>query len=175
MVLKRHLILIEGILVNKRELPRFSSIREEKLVTKDEIANLLESMLDKELGDLDSPSANDWVKIEKKFGCQFPKEFKYFIELMSEYVFPGEILNVSSGKTNGNDTIEFTYDYEMKEGFWKNELIPFYSIGNGDYFCFHSKECHQTGVYYYFHEEHGVTKEADNFEDWLNQLPTYLN
>ncbi|EEM02756.1 MULTISPECIES: SMI1/KNR4 family protein [Bacillus] len=144
-------------------------------MTKDEIANLLESMLDKELGDLDSPSANDWVKIEKKFGCQFPKEFKYFIELMSEYVFPGEILNVSSGKTNGNDTIEFTYDYEMKEGFWKNELIPFYSIGNGDYFCFHSKECHQTGVYYYFHEEHGVTKEADNFEDWLNQLPTYLN
>ena len=33
----------------------------------------------------------------------------------------------------------------------------------------------RTGVYFYFHEEHGVTKEADNFEEWLNQLPTYLN
>ena len=30
-----------------------------------------------------------------------------------------DILNVSSGKTNGNDTIEFIYDYEMKEGFGK--------------------------------------------------------
>lgn len=35
---------------------------------------------------------------------------------MSEYSFPGDILNVSSGKTNGNDTIEFTYDYEIKQG-----------------------------------------------------------
>ncbi|MFE6587614.1 SMI1/KNR4 family protein, partial [Bacillus mobilis] len=96
---------------------------------KDEIANLLDSMLDKELEDLDSPSDNDWRELEKKFGCQFPKEFKCFIELMSEYVFPGDILNVSSGRTNGNDTIELIYNYEMKEGFWKKELIPFYSIG----------------------------------------------
>lgn len=142
---------------------------------KDEIANLLDSMLDKELEDLDSPSDNDWRELEKKFGCQFPKEFKCFIELMSEYVFPGDILNVSSGRTNGNDTIEFIYKYEMNEGFWKKELIPFYSIGNGDYFCLHSKEGQRTGVYFYFHEEHGVTKEADDFDEWLNQLPTYLN
>ena len=40
---------------------------------KDEIANLLDSMLDKELEDLDSPSDNDWRELEKKFGCQFPK------------------------------------------------------------------------------------------------------
>ena len=38
---------------------------------------------------------------------------------MSEYVFPGDILNVSSGRTNGNDTIEFIYNYEMNEGFGK--------------------------------------------------------
>ena len=45
-------------------------------------------MLDKELEDLDSLQ----IMIEgtgEKFGCQFPKEFKCFIELMSEYVFPG--------------------------------------------------------------------------------------
>jgi hypothetical protein len=144
-------------------------------VTKDEISNLLDSILDKELGNLDPPSASDWVKIEKKFGCQFPNEFKYFIELMSEYVFPGDILNVSSGDTNGNDTIEFTYDYEMKQGYWEKELIPFYGIGNGDYFCLHSKECPHTRVYYYSHEEHDVAKEADNFEGWLNQLPTFLS
>lgn len=44
---------------------------------------------------------------------------------MSEFVFTGDILNVSTSKTNGNDTIEFTYDYEMNEGFWEKELIPF--------------------------------------------------
>ncbi|WP_331460411.1 SMI1/KNR4 family protein [Gracilibacillus suaedae] len=82
-------------------------------MTRDEIANLLDGILDKELGNLDIPSASDWENIEKKFGCQFPSEFKFFIELMSEYSFPGDILNVSNGNTNGNDTIEFTYDYEI--------------------------------------------------------------
>lgn len=142
---------------------------------RDEIENLLDGMLDKELGKLDCPSASDWVKIEKKFGCQFPENFRFFIELMSEYSFPGDILNVSNGKTNGNDTIDFTYDYEMKQGGWKEELIPFYSIGNGDYFCLISKECPNTGVYYYAHEENNIEREADNFEEWLNQLPTFLS
>lgn len=144
-------------------------------MTKDAIANILDSILDKEWGNLDSPSASDWLKIENKFGCEFPNEFKFFIELMSEYVFPGDILNVSSGKTNGNDTIEFTYDYEIKEGYWEKELIPFYSIGNGDYFCLRSKDCPHTGVYYFSHEEHRIDKEADNFTEWLNQLPTFLS
>lgn len=110
----------------------------------------------------------------KKFGCQFPAAFKLFIELMSEYSFPGDILNVSNGKTNGNDTIEFTYDYEMKQGNWKKELIPFYSIGNGDYFCLLSNECPKAGVYYYSHEDGNINKEANNFVEWLKQLPTFL-
>ena len=148
---------------------------EEYLVTKDEITTLLDGILDKELGNLDIPSASDWARIENKFGCQFPTEFRFFIELMSEYSFPGDILNVSNGKTNGNDTIEFTYDYEMKQGRWKEELIPFYSIGNGDYFCLLSSECPDTGVYYYSHEENGIEREADHFEEWLNQLPTFLS
>lgn len=144
-------------------------------MTKDEIVALLDSILDKELGKLDIPLASDWEKIEKKFGCQFPSEFKFFIELMSEYSFPGDILNVSNGRTNGNDTIEFTYDYEMKQGGWKKELIPFYSIGNGDYFCLLSNECPNTGVYYYSHEEANINKEVNNFEEWLKQLPTFLS
>ena len=69
---------------------------------------------------------------------------------MSEYVFPGDILNVSSGKTNGNDTIEFIYDYEMKRRFLEKRTNPFYSIGNGDYFCLHSKEGQRTGFTFIF-------------------------
>ena len=144
-------------------------------MTRDEIAILLDDILDKEFGSLDIPSASDWEKIEKKFGCHFSSEFKLFIEMMSEYSFPGDILNVSNGKTNGNDSIEFTYDYEMKQRGWKEELIPFYSIGNGDYFCLLSNECPNTGVYYYSHEENNIGKEAANFEEWLNQLPTFLS
>lgn len=45
----------------------------------DELENLLDGMLDN-LRKLDYPSASDWVKIEKKFGCEFPLEFKLFIE-----------------------------------------------------------------------------------------------
>jgi hypothetical protein len=144
-------------------------------VTRDEIKNLLDSILEKEFEKLDIPTSRDWEKIERKFGCPFPNEFRYFIELMSEYVFPGDILNVSEGKTNENDTIEFTYDYEMKEGYWREELIPFYNIGNGDYFCLLSNECPNTGVYYYSYEENNVKKEADNFNEWLLQLPTFLS
>lgn len=144
-------------------------------MTRNEIANLLDGILDKELENLDIPSVSDWERIEKKFKCQFPKEFRFFIELMSEYSFPGDNLNVSNVKTNGNDTIEFTYDYEMKQGGWEEELIPFYSVGNGDYFCLFSNECPNTGVYYYSHEENNIEKEADNFEEWLNQLPIFLS
>lgn len=36
---------------------------------KDEIVNLLDSMLDKELEDLDFFLDNDWRELEKKFGC----------------------------------------------------------------------------------------------------------
>ncbi|UTR16755.1 SMI1/KNR4 family protein [Salipaludibacillus sp. LMS25] len=144
-------------------------------MTRDEISNLLDAILDKNPENLDTPSASDWEYIEKKFGCQFPLEFKFFIELMSVYSFPGDILNVSTGKTNGNDTIKLTYDYEMKQEGWKEKLIPFYSIGNGDYFCLLSNECPNTGVYYYSHEEANIDKEADDFEEWLKQLPDFLS
>lgn len=137
--------------------------------------NLLSDILEKETLELDKPSLNDWEKIERKFDCQFPIEFKYFLELMCSFSFPGDILNVSLGKTNGNDTIEFTYDYEMKEGGWQKELIPFYNIGNGDYFCLLSSECPKTGVYYYSHEDGSIEKEADTFEQWIRQLPDFLS
>lgn len=57
-----------------------------------------------------------WLNIEKFFNCKFPKEFKYFIDLMSEYIFPGDILNISSDDNNGNDTIIFTYNFEIEYG-----------------------------------------------------------
>lgn len=144
-------------------------------MTKHEIINVLDGILDKEMNVLDFPSMSDWTQIEKNFNCKFPTEFIFFIELMSEYSFPGDILNVSSGKTNGNDTIQFTYDYEVKHGGWKEGLIPFYNIGNGDYVCLLSNECPDTGVYYYSHEDGIIKQDATTFEEWIKELPAFLS
>lgn len=38
--------------------------------------------------------------------ANFGDEFTYFFNLISKYVLPG-ILNVSTGKNNGNDLIKF--------------------------------------------------------------------
>lgn len=40
-------------------------------MTKDEVEKLLISVLDKETESLESPLANDWIKIEKKFDVNF--------------------------------------------------------------------------------------------------------
>lgn len=75
-------------------------------MTRYEVEKILASVLDKEGSAFDPPSQGDWDKMSKKFKCKFSEEFKFFIELMSEYSFPGDIFNVSSGRTNGNDSIE---------------------------------------------------------------------
>ena len=89
---------------------------------KDDIRFLLDGLLDKEPAVLSAPTSEDWLRVEAKFNCRFPSDFISFIELMSEYSFPGDILNISDVDTNGNDTIEFTYDYEMKHGMWKKKI-----------------------------------------------------
>ncbi|WP_336883795.1 SMI1/KNR4 family protein [Priestia koreensis] len=50
----------------------------------------------------------------------------------------------------------------------------FYSIGNGDYFCLLTSEEVNEAVYYYSHENSGIEKEADDFQEWLIQLPFFL-
>lgn len=143
-------------------------------MNKDEIESLLEDILEAEVGQHDPPSSDDWKQLENKFSCKFNYEFRYFIELMASYSFPGDILNVSTGQTNGNDMIEFTYDYEINQGHWNSDLIPFYSIGNGDYFCLNSKECPMSPVYYLYHEDSRVEKYSNSFADWIKGLPDFL-
>lgn len=46
-------------------------------MTRDEIANLLDSILDKELGNLDIPSASDWEHIEKSLDVNFQQHLNY--------------------------------------------------------------------------------------------------
>lgn len=121
------------------------------------------------------PSSKDWSDLESYFQCKFCDEFKLFIELMSEYCFPGDILNVNSVNNNGNDTIILVYNFEMENGEWRKEFIPFYSIGNGEYFCLNKDECPDSKVYYYIHEINDVEIEEESFEDWIKKLPEFLS
>jgi hypothetical protein len=106
---------------------------------------------------------------------KFPQEFVFFMELMTEFSFPGDILNVvTSGRTNGNDTIAFTYDFERSNGVWPPDLIPFYAVGNGDYFCFRSSEGASSHIYYIYHEDGRVEKHSESFEVWVKELPKFL-
>ena len=140
-------------------------------MTKQEIRALLSTVLSTECDPVVPPTAAEWQAIEKRFGTRFPKEFVYFIELMSEFSFPGDIYNVSQAdRTNGNDTIELVYENERLNSAWPEELIPFYGIGNGDYFALNRNEGSTSAVYYRYHENGRIEKYSDSFNSWLVQL-----
>ncbi len=143
-------------------------------MTHDEVEAILSQVLDREWEILDPPSMRDWGELEYKFNCKFSDDFKIFITLMSKYVFPG-ILNVSTGKNNGNDLIVFVYDYEIKNGNWDADLIPFLDVGNGDYFCISAKQSPKSPVYYYYSEDFDVEEYNRNLEEWIKNLPQFLN
>ena len=145
------------------------------MMTHQEVEMILSQVLKKESAPYDLPTADDWKFLRHKFGTDFPNEFISFIELMSTYAFPGEILNVArTGNTNGNDQIASAFDSEMQNGKWNPNLVPFYAIGNGDYFCLSSKEGRNSPVYYYYHEDAHHERFAMNFDSWLNGLKAFL-
>lgn len=144
-------------------------------MTKEDIEAILKTVIEQEVTKLEPPSQKDWFILEDKFSCSFSYEFKVFIELMSQYSFPGDILNVSTCLTNGNDTIEFTYDYELSRSNWSPDMIPFYSVGNGDYFCLSKKESPSSRVYYYYHEDNRTEHYSDSFENWIEELPKFFS
>ncbi|MBU3174526.1 SMI1/KNR4 family protein [Clostridium estertheticum] len=139
-----------------------------------EVEDILASILEKETEILDKPTEDEWKELSGVFNYTFSNEFQYFIELMAEWSFPGDIYNVSKGNTNGNDTIEEVYEHEMNNGNWDSKMIPFYGIGNGDYFCLNAMELNEVKVYYYY-DDKGIFEEySDNLCKWIKDLPMFL-
>jgi len=143
-------------------------------MTPAEVESVLQRVLRPEAVPLDPPTVEDWRQLESRFGCRFGNEFKSFIALMSKYQFPGDILNVSSGRTNGNDSIELAFEYESQESGWDANMIPFYAIGNGDYFCLSKEECPASRVFYYYADRKTFEPYSGTVEDWIQQLPLFL-
>lgn len=65
-------------------------------------------------------------------------------------------------------------DWEMQSGRWNKNMIPFYGIGNGDYFCLCSKEGKKSKVYYYYEDKSLFEPYTDSFEEWIEQLHDFL-
>ncbi|REK18545.1 MAG: SMI1/KNR4 family protein [Planctomycetota bacterium] len=144
-------------------------------MTKDEIRSVLVTCLSPEIPGFQPPTDLEWQSFENRFSCRFPSEMRDFIDLMAEYAFPGDILNVGAGPNNGNDTVELAYDLEIKENpTWSAEMVPFYSIGNGDYFCVSSLQCPDSPVYYYYAERGRFEEYSPSFEKWVLDLPQFL-
>ncbi|WP_242274689.1 SMI1/KNR4 family protein [Bacillus cereus group sp. BfR-BA-01310] len=85
-----------------------------------EVESILSNILERETEVLDKPTDKEWKGLSDKFNCSLSNEFKYFIELMTFWSFPGDIYNVSKGKTNGNDTLEEVYNCEMSNSNWNS-------------------------------------------------------
>ena len=143
-------------------------------MTYTEIETALQQLLRPEAVPYDAPTDADWQSFESRYGCHLGDEFKAFIALMSKYQFPGDILNVSSGRTNRNDSISVAYQYELQGAGWDAKMLPFYAIGNGDYFCLNSLECPDSRVFYYYAETQVFKPYCDSFEQWIQALPEFL-
>lgn len=136
-----------------------------------EIESILKTILEKETDKLYKPTIKEWSELSCKFNYSFSDEFRYFIELMSVWSFPGDIYNVSRVNTNGNDTIEDVYNHEMKNSNWNEDMIPFYGIGNGDYFCINKLD---SKVYYYYSDKYTFEEYCYNFKTWIENLPNFF-
>ena len=90
-------------------------------MTRDSIENILNSTLKIQTDKPIYPTKEEWDRFENYFGCEFSTEFKWFIDFMSKYSFPGEIYNVKDKSINGNDTIIFVYEYESKYDDWDKD------------------------------------------------------
>ena len=138
---------------------------------KNEIETILSMCLEKEEYEYSIPSNEDWKKLEKKVDFMFPETFKTFIDFMSVFSFPGDIYNVLEDNNNGNDSILQVYMHECQYPEWDKSMIPFYGIGNGDYFCICKNDAK---IYYYYQDEFKSECYSENMDDWIRDLPHFL-
>ncbi len=144
-------------------------------MTRDQVRGLLARLIPAAPVRFEPPSRAAWAALEQRFDTKFPDEFVYFIDLMGEFVFPGEIYNVSDeGRTHYDATMEYVYDDEVNFSQWPADFIPFYGIGNGDYFALNCKEGSATRVYYRDHEDGSMVVHSPSFSAWLDELPATL-
>src|SRR5881392_1721696 len=79
-----------------------------------------------------------WIELEMYFDFRLPDDFKDFVAEAAEYWFEGEIptgrIDESTGKLEWLQIVKRERDESGNP--IPNHLVPFCSVGNGDYHCF---------------------------------------
>ena len=139
------------------------------------IRRVIEGVLQPARGSYHKPTSAEWASLEAELGTAFPPDFKRLLEVLSDFEFPGDIYNVSSAQpSNGNDLIADVYAFERGQGALPEWMVPFYGIGNGDYFCLDRRTGAQSAVFFW---DHGAASEAaysPSVEAWIASLPDFL-
>ena len=144
-------------------------------MTRSEILAILSRVLPPANQRYDAPLREDWVDLERKFGTTFPPEFVDFVELLPQFEFPGDFYNVRRAPTtNGNDHIVVVFDQERAHSVWPEWLIPFYGIGNGDYFGLDARLGPASLVHYWYHKRGAADVYAKSFGEWVSGLESFL-
>ena len=139
-----------------------------------EILEIIRPLLINYNDDYDLPTDADWDMHENYFNTEFSDTYKELIRLISKYE-ETEILNISSGKTNGGYRVLTAYKIETELGNWPEIMIPIYYNGIGDYDCLNSNEGKISKVYTVYHEDRSVEVVADSIEEWIVELPKSLS
>lgn len=115
-------------------------------MTRDEARDLVEDLVRKYEGHFDpsverldepydAPTDADWALPQEELGCSFSPALVGFMEPMTAYHCPGVGDVTREGRTNGDSTIDWTYDHELSFGRCDADLVPFLDIGDGTYYC----------------------------------------
>jgi hypothetical protein len=141
----------------------------------DEIERILRRCLAAANPPYDRPSRAEWMALERRFSTKFPASFVGFMNALTGFEFPGDIYNVAESKhTNGNDGIVRAYESQLEDPQWPRWFVPFYGIGNGDYFGLDSRAETESSVYYWYHEQRKAKSYCASFDEWLCGLEEFL-
>jgi hypothetical protein len=144
-------------------------------LTRDELSSRLASLCQPRLPALPGPTSAEWRAIEGYFRCIFPAGLVLLYDVVGAVWFPGELLWVSvAGDLRGDDCIITVYEAEQKIGEWPERMIPFYSIGNGDYLCIARDEGAASRVFCVAHQDRSQEVVHPSVGDWLGMLSEYV-
>ena len=126
-----------------------------------QVADLIQKKFAKSILPEPTLPSDDTARIESFFGCAMPDGFTEMRGLIGIYRIEGDHMPA--------DEMIATVEAEKRiNPIWEDDLIPFYSIGNGDHLCFRKSECPNSGVYFVPHDEPRITKTHSTFFDYLN-------
>jgi len=133
---------------------------------------LLKSLFPAETEIKKRPTARDWQELCEFLNFEFPSEFVDFTNLSGAYRIDGTFLKVANnGELFGVETIASVIIAEGKIKGWPPSLIPFFSVGNGDYYCL---DKNNDSVTYLYHEDRSTEKLHNTFRLFLqNELPDF--